>query len=131
MYAIAVIISLVFILIYLNSFDLYGFWIVSEQFKQDSGLDQLMMYFDKSGDGYIILTADGNTLYNDKMKFNINQRGINTYSLDMGTEMEYMPKSMIMSVYPSNGFMELKGHNNVVYARLFKDNQMSANIDLK
>lgn len=126
-----IIIVAILILIYMNSFSGYGFWIVSEEFKQDSGLDQLMIYIDKNSNGYIILSADSKTLFNDKVKFSINQRGYNTYSISMDKDVTGMPKSMIMAIYPNAGFMELKGYDNIVYGRLFKDNQMSNSVSIQ
>ena len=112
-----------------------GFWTVSEQFKEEANLDQLILYFDEGKGyeykGYMVMVVDGETVFNETMKFRITPKGyFKSDSYEFVTEKDtgVMPTKMTMDVCPYYGQMELKClKSKKVYARLFKDNQMSAN----
>jgi len=112
-----------------------GFWCISDDFKQQSEAEQLMFYFENgscfSYNGYIILTSDGKELINETTTFTITPRGINTYTLNMALDTEYMPKMLIMDICPYRGIMTLKcPKDGKIYAKMLKNNQMSSEIIL-
>lgn len=116
-----------------------GFWNVSEQFKEQANLDNLIIYFDEGEGyeykGYMVIVADDNTIFNETVKFRITPKGYfrsDSYELCMEKDTGVMPQKMTMEICTYTGLMELKCLNNKkVYARLFKDNQMSAKTILK
>lgn len=116
-----------------------GFWTVSDQFKEEANLDQLILYFDEGTGydykGYMVMVVDGDTLFNETMKFRITPKGYfksNSYEFVMEKDTKLMPKKMTMELCPYDGMMELKCLNSKkIYASLFKDNQMSAKTILK
>lgn len=116
-----------------------GFWTVSDQFKEEANLDQLILYFDEGKGyeykGYMVMVVDGDTLFNETMKFRITPKGYfksNSYEFFTEKDTKLMPKNMTMELCPYDGLMELKCLNSKkIYARLFKDNQMSAKTILK
>lgn len=116
-----------------------GFWTVSEQFKEQANLDQLVIYFDEGEGyeykGYMVMVADGETLFNETMKFRIIPKGYfksNSYEFITEKDTKVMPVKMTMELCLHEGQMELKClKSKKVYARLFKDNQMSAKTILK
>jgi len=116
-----------------------GFWTVSDQFKEEANLDQLILYFDEGKGyeykGYMVMVVDGDTLFNETMKFRITPKGYfksNSYEFVTEKDTESMPMKMTMELCPYDGMMELKCLNSKkIYARLFKDNQMSAKTILK
>jgi hypothetical protein len=116
-----------------------GFWTVSDEFKEEANLEQLILYFDAGKGyeykGYMVMVVDGDTLFNETMKFRITPKGYfksNSYEFVTEKDTTSMPKKMTMELCPHDGMMELKCLNSKkVYARLFKDNQMSAKTILK
>jgi hypothetical protein len=116
-----------------------GFWTVSDQFKEEANLDQLILYFDEGKGyeykGYMVMVVDGDTLFNETMKFRITPKGYfksNSYEFVTEKDTKSMPKKMTMELCPYDGMMELKCLNHKkIYARLLKDNQMSAKTILK
>jgi hypothetical protein len=116
-----------------------GFWTVSEQFKEQANLDQLILYFDDGKGyeykGYMVVVVDGETVFNETMKFRITPKGYfksDSYEFITEKDTGIMPMKMTMVLCPSEGHMELKCLNSKkIYARLFKDNQMSAKAILK
>ena len=115
------------------------FWTVSDQFKEEANLDQLILYFDEGEGyeykGYMVMVVDGDTMFNETMKFRITPKGYfksNSYEFVTEKDTKTMPKKMTMELCPYDGLMELKCLNSKkIYARLFKDNQMSAKTILK
>jgi hypothetical protein len=116
-----------------------GFWTVSEQFKEQSNLDQLVLYFD-DGDGYeykgyLVMVAGGDTIFNETMNFRITPKGYfksDSYEFITEKNIGVMPQKMTMTICPHEGLMELKClDSKKIYACLFKDNQMSAKTILK
>ena len=116
-----------------------GFWVVSEQFKEEAGIDQLVLYFDEGKGyeytGYMVMVVDGETVFNGTMKFRISPNGYfksECYMIVMEKDIDQMPKKMLMVIYPNEGMMELKCQDTKKkYAQFFKDNQMSAQTILK
>ena len=116
-----------------------GFWTVSDQFKEEANLDQLILYFDEGKGyeykGYMVMVVDGDTLFNETIKFRITPKGYfksNSYEFVTEKDTKSMPKKMTMELCQYDGLMELKCLNSKkIYARLFKDNQMSAKTILK
>ena len=52
-----------------------GFWIVSDQFKEQANLEQFLIYIGE-GDGYlykgyIVINSEGESLYNNAISFRI------------------------------------------------------------
>ena len=111
-----------------------GFWEVSEQFKSDANIDQMMFYFDEGKGydykGYLITVVDGETIYNDSIEFRITPKSYfrsDCYEFVMSRGTGIMPKKMTMELNTLDGSMVLKClRDNKVYASLLKDNQMSA-----
>ena len=111
-----------------------GFWNVSEEFKEQAKIDNLMLYFDEGEgydyNGYMVMVVDGETVFNETMKFRIRPKGYFKsleYEFEMEKDTKVMPKRLSMNILPNSGLMELKClEENKVYARLFKDNQLSA-----
>lgn len=110
-----------------------GFWVVSEEFKDKANIDQMIIYFDK-GDGYIykgylVLTVDNDTVFNNTLNFRITPKGYfkNGYTIEMEKKVEHIPQKLTMTLDPYEGLMEMKClRDGKIYAKLFKDNQMSA-----
>ena len=116
-----------------------GFWVVSESFKEQANLDQLLLYFNE-GDGYnykgyIVITADGKNVFNDTMNFRIIPKGYfksELYNIIMEKDTKIMPKNLTMEICSKTGSMSLKClKSKKVYAHLYKNNQLSANTILK
>jgi hypothetical protein len=116
-----------------------GFWTVSEDFKEKSKLEQLIVYFGE-GDGYeykgyMVITSNGETLFNDVLNFRITPQGYfkaGKYTVMTSIDTKVMPQNMTMEINVYTGLMELYDtHEKVLYARLYKDNQMSAKTVLK
>jgi hypothetical protein len=133
--AICIVALFIVILIYhttSNAGIIPGFWLASDDFKEQANLDQLVMYFNEGSgynyDGYIIISADGGTVFNDKMSFRITPTCSNKrFMMVMKTDITHMPQRLEMTICPQNGYMELKSpKDSKVYARLYKNNQMSA-----
>jgi hypothetical protein len=111
-----------------------GFWTVSEQFKEQANIDQLVLYFDEGKGyeykGYMVMVVDGETLFNETLNFMITPKGYfksDSYEFVTEKNTNIMPKKMTMELCSRDGHMELKCLNtNKIYAQLFKDNQMSA-----
>jgi hypothetical protein len=116
-----------------------GFWTVSEAFQQKAKIDQMIMYFSEGEGytytGYFIMVVDGETTFNGTMIFRITPKGYfksRDYVFETEKDTGVIPQKMTMSLCPSSGLMELKClESKKVYARLFKDNQMSAKTVLK
>lgn len=116
-----------------------GFWTVSEEFKEQANIDQLIMYFDEGKGydykGYMVMVVDGDTVFNGTMNFRITPKGYfksDSYEFVTEKNTDVMPQKMTMEICTYDGSMELKCLNDKkVYARLFKDNQMSAKTILK
>jgi hypothetical protein len=126
-----------------------GFWMVSDQFKQEAGLDQLILYFSKEDHttggkrythkGYVILVVDKETVMNEPVSFNISlNRGgatdssTKTYTINFSKSTKHMPASLNMSLDPAKGSIILKcPKTKKMYGLLFKDNQLSAKSLLK
>lgn len=111
-----------------------GFWAVSEQFKEEANIDQLIIYFDKGKGydykGYMVMVVDGETIFNASMNFKITPKGYfksDSYKFTTEEDINVMPRTMTMVICPYEGSMTLKClKSKNIYARLFKDNQMSA-----
>ena len=116
-----------------------GFWIVSEQFKEEAKIDQLLIYFDEGSgydyNGYMVMVIDGKTVFNDSMKFKISPKGYlksDCYKIIMEKDTKMMPLNMTMEICPCTGSMELKSlGDNKIYGRLYKNNQLSAKTLIK
>jgi hypothetical protein len=116
-----------------------GFWNVSEQFQEQAKIDQMILYFSEGNgymyDGYFIMVVDGETLFNGTMIFRITPKGYfrsDNFVFETEKDTSVMPKKMTMVLCPITGLMELKClSDKKVYARLFKDNQLSAKTVLK
>ena len=116
-----------------------GFWTVSDQFKEEANVDQFILYFSEGKgyeyNGYMVMVVDGETVFNETMNFRVIPKGYfksDSYEFHMEKDTKLMPQKMTMELCPYNGMMELKClKNKKIYARLFKDNQMSAKTILK
>ncbi len=112
-----------------------GFWVASEEFKDDANLDQQIFYFGEGDgyiyDGYLLICADNETLFNDTVKFKITPKGYFSKQYTFCTEQDtdVIPQTTTMTLYPEIGMMEIKClATKKIIAKLFKDNQMSANV---
>jgi hypothetical protein len=111
-----------------------GFWSVSDEFKEQSKLDQLIIYFDQGSGyeykGYMVITSNGDTLFNDILSFRIIPQGYfknGKYSFMTSINTNIIPQNMTMEINVSDGSMELYDlKEKTLYARLYKDNQLSA-----
>jgi len=111
-----------------------GFWKVSNQFKEKANIDQMIIYFDKGNGynytGYLIIVADGVTMYNGSMRFKITPKGYfggNDYTFIMEKSIDIIPQNTTMVINPIDGSMEIKClKTKKLYAHLFKDNQGSS-----
>ena len=116
-----------------------GFWTVSEDFQQKAKIDQMIMYFSEGEgytyNGYFIMVVDGETTFNGTTNFRITPKGYfksKEFVFETEKDTGIIPKKMTMSLCQTSGLMELKClESKKVYARLFKDNQMSAKTVLK
>lgn len=116
-----------------------GFWTVSEQFSEEANVDQFILYFAEGEGyeykGYMVIVVDGETMFNETINFRITPKGYfksDSYEFIMEKNTKIMPQKMTMVLCPYNGMMELKClKNKKIYAKLFKDNQMSAKTILK
>lgn len=111
-----------------------GFWSVSEEFQQKAKIDQMLIYLSEGEgymyDGYFIMVVDGETQFNGTMKFRITPKGYfssKSFTFETEKDSKVIPQKMTLTLCPHTGLMELKClTKKTIYARLFKDNQMSA-----
>lgn len=112
---------------------IHGFWTVSDEFKEQAKIDQMIIYFGQ-GNGYLYkgfmaLVVDNNVIFNETINFRITPKGYykDGYILEMEKKVQYMPQKLTMTLDPFEGLMVIKCiESNKIYAKLFKDNQMSA-----
>ena len=111
-----------------------GFWTISEQFKTEANIDQMVLYFGEGSgyeyDGYMVMVIDGKTVFNDVIKYRITPHGYfgsDTYTFLTSVDTGVIPRKLTMELSPHTGCMKLKclGERKM-YAILYKDNQMSA-----
>jgi hypothetical protein len=116
-----------------------GFWSVTDEFKEKAKIDQMMIYFSE-GEGYLypgffLLQYDGETEYNGTMNFRITPKGYfksKEFTFETEKCLKVMPKKLTMTLDLDTGLMELKCNTSgKSYARLYKDNAMSATTVLK
>jgi hypothetical protein len=116
-----------------------GFWSVSEKFKDDANIDQLIFYFN-DGDGYeykgyMIMSVDDEVIVNEPVQFRITPKGYfksDSYTFTMSKKTDMMPRKLTMFLDPYSGKMELKSlEDKKIWAVMFKDNQMSDNTILQ
>lgn len=115
-------IILIIILIYVSCTDKYigGFWLISDQFKEESGLDNFVLYIAPDlKSGYAIISADNKTIFNDNITIKIS----NSY-LHITEDIQSIPKILKIELDKNKGKLTLK-NNNIIYGIFYKDNQMS------
>ena len=115
-------IILIIILLYVSCTDKYitGFWLISDQFKEESGLDNFVLYIAPDlSSGYAIISADNKTIFNDNITLKIS----NSY-LHINEDIQSIPKILKIELDKNKGKLTLK-NNNIIYGIFYKDNQMS------
>lgn len=111
-----------------------GFWTISDEFKAEANIDQMVLYFGEGSgyeyEGYMVMVVDGKTIFNDALQYRITPRGYfrsDTYSFVTSVDTGVIPKTLTMDLLPHSGRMELKClGDRKMYALLYKDNQMSS-----
>ena len=85
-----------------------GFWAVSEQFRDQAKIEQLVFYFDKGEGhmyyGYILMRVDGHVNINSQVKFEIHP--CNYFANDMYTITIYGDEE-IYDTFPKNMKMKI------------------------
>jgi hypothetical protein len=112
----------IIIIVYITRKDDYisGFWIISDQFKEESGLENFIIYISPElNKGYIILKANNKILYND----NINLKISKSY-IQIEEEIPNIPNKLVFDIDKNKGKLTIK-ENSILYGVFYKDNQMS------
>jgi hypothetical protein len=109
-----------------------GFWLASEQFRQEAGLDSLLIYFGGGGysrDGYLSLKANGTTIYNDRVQFRIEPAlfGPPTLLIKWKTPCDAIPSRLLLELNGQSMVLRCP-ETSTVYAHLFRDAEMSSNV---
>jgi len=108
---------------------LTGFWAPDDQFKESSGVDEMIFWFGnevKSAiDGYLVLVVDGKDAHNDKIKMSFSPNIFSSGgTLTLDTAIHTIPKMLKAEINIPNGEM-LLSDNGTLYARLYRKNQES------
>ena len=117
-----IIITLIILILYYCKIDNYisGFWLISDQFKEQSGLEQFVLYISPDMiNGYIILNFDNKNIYNDNITFKLTKNYIS-----INEDIENIPKKMYISLDKNKGKLTLTNESKI-YGIFYKDNQMS------
>ena len=117
-----IILTLIILILYYCKIDNYisGFWLISDQFKEQSGLDQFVLYISPDmTNGYIILNFDNKNIYNDNITFKLTKN----YIL-INEDVENLPKKLYVSLDKNKGKLTLTNESKI-YGIFYKDNQMS------
>lgn len=112
----------IIIIVYITRKDDYisGFWIISDQFKEESGLENFIIYISPElTKGYIILKADNKILYNDNVNLKISKS-----SIQIEEKIPNLPNTLVFDIDKNKGKLTIK-ENSVLYGVFYKDNQMS------
>ena len=125
--AIVLIILLIYFLSWNNSID--GFWRVSDEFKNEANIDELMLYFSPDG-GYCTMVVDGQVEFNDVVNFSMSNKtwfGKDNvvYSCKMDKDIPGIPTNVRIEVEFSTGLMQITSGEKI-YALLYKDNEASS-----
>jgi hypothetical protein len=112
----------IIIIVYITRKDDYisGFWIISDQFKEESGLENFIIYISPElNKGYIILKANDKILYNDNVNLKISKSYI-----QIEEEIPNIPNKLVFDIDKNKGKLTIK-ENSILYGVFYKDNQMS------
>ncbi len=112
----------IIIIVYITRKDDYisGFWIISDQFKEESGLENFIIYISPElNKGYIILKANNKILYNDNVNLKISKSYI-----QIEEEIPNIPNKLVFDIDKNKGKLTIK-ENSILYGVFYKDNQMS------
>lgn len=112
----------IIIIVYMTRKDDYisGFWIISDQFKEESGLENFIIYISPElNKGYIILKANNKILYNDNVNLKISKSYI-----QIEEEIPNIPNKLVFDIDKNKGKLTIK-ENSILYGVFYKDNQMS------
>ena len=112
----------IIIIVYITRKDDYisGFWIISDQFKEESGLENFIIYISPElNKGYIILKANNKILYNDNVNLKISKS-----SIQIEEKIPNIPNTLVFDIDKNKGKLTIK-ENSVLYGVFYKDNQMS------
>ena len=112
----------IIIIVYITRRDDYisGFWIISDQFKEESGLENFIIYISPElNKGYIILKANNKILYNDNVNLKISKSYI-----QIEEEIPNIPNKLVFDIDKNKGKLTIK-ENSILYGVFYKDNQMS------
>lgn len=115
-------ILIIIIIVYITRKDDYisGFWIISDQFKEESGLENFIIYISPElNKGYIILKANNKILYNDNVNLKISKSYI-----QIEEEIPNIPNKLVFDIDKNKGKLTIK-ENSILYGVFYKDNQMS------
>lgn len=120
-------VMLIVIIKLVYSSDVRGFWELGDEFRQKSGLQQMILYFGDANAGYLMMSAVPNqVLYNDVIDYHINPFST---ILTIGWHSDappVLPSRLRMAIDIKAGHMMLKDvENDTLYAELFRNNQMS------
>jgi hypothetical protein len=112
----------IIVIVYITRKDDYisGFWIISDQFKEESGLENFIIYISPElNKGYIILKANDKILYNDNVNLKISKSYI-----QIEEEIPNIPNKLVFDIDKNKGKLTIK-ENSILYGVFYKDNQMS------
>ena len=112
----------IIVIVYITRKDDYisGFWIISDQFKEESGLENFIIYISPElNKGYIILKANNKILYNDNVNLKISKSYI-----QIEEEIPNIPNKLVFDIDKNKGKLTIK-ENSILYGVFYKDNQMS------
>lgn len=131
---IAVSVVVIIIAVYFGVFyrrdNLNGFWIIAEEFKQEAQLDNMILYF-KDDTLYIVMLVNGENVVNDLFNFDSYQSGrIVHLKIKDPDKKLIIPTNLQVELYKDKGYIILKD-KDTVYAKLFRDNQMSNTISIE
>lgn len=122
-----VIIILVIIAIILytsNDYDVYGFWVASEQFLKDANLKSMVLFIDEKGsprNGYLYVTNGTGDVENQKIELNLGMMFNGWCSLTVNGS-NHWNEELQMRICPQKNLMTIVD-NDTVYGEFYKDNE--------
>ena len=118
-----------------------GFWTASEKFCADIGVDEMIVYFGNAkGNKYpcYVMIVDGNDVYENinttaKISSGIlgssdKTKATHKFNVEFADKPRALPQNIKMKINTNDGSCILIDNEDVVYAILYRDNKLSADI---
>lgn len=128
---------------------LEGFWKIDDDFKQESQMNEMLLYLSAIKDkdkknsknthtGYIFLMIDNKPVIDETMDFIIKPKFLSSigvsrsksyYSMTLPTDAPTLPRTLGVELFSVKGIMTLTSKKKM-YAKLVKDNKLSNSVSL-